>query len=129
MRFIVLVLVFGLGLACNQSSDKDPIVRFWSITALQFNDEPVALDSCTSEDYLDVRDDHIMLSYHCEYSKLDSVPSYHIHKLNWKKETDTSYQVYNDDKSMTGIAFIDQQQQLHLILDKKNNRQMKAVFK
>ncbi|WP_353778273.1 hypothetical protein [Winogradskyella sp. 3972H.M.0a.05] len=130
---MLLLLCICCFQSCKKSSDypaEDPIIKFWSITHLQFNDDPpITLDKCTSEDYLDIRKDHIALSYHCEYSKLDSIPSYHIHKLNWKRKVDKTYSVYSDDESMKGVMRIDSLQQLHLQLNKTGGRVMKATFK
>ncbi len=131
VTLFMMVLVLGSGCKKHQGSKpkKDPAVKFWSISSLKFNGEAVPLDACTLEDYLDVREDQIALSYHCEYSQLDSVPSYHIHKLNWEKRTDSTYGVFSDDRGMNGTMFIDLQQQLHLNLEKTGGRRMEAVFR
>lgn len=133
MKKLILVLIAVTAVNCTTKTSKkvqdhSSIVKFWSINSLQFNDVDISLDSCTKQDYLDVRNDGIALSFHCEYTKPDSIQSYHTHKLNWKTQSDSIFSVYSDDNVVSGTLSINKGGELIMELLKSDNRTMKAVF-
>ena len=127
---IPLALLLSCNYNHNKSHDSEPaIVKFWTITELQFDEEEIVLDDCTKQDYLDIRSDGIALSFHCEYHKVDSMPTYHTHKLNWTQMNDSMYNVYSDDKVMNGSLYLNDAGILEMVMQKSDNRTMRAVFK
>lgn len=133
MNKLLYLLSVATILSCNSNGKKTAdakvsIVKFWTITKLQFNDEDISLDNCTKQDYLDIRSDGIALSFHCEYLKADSISSYHTHKLNWEKQNDSTFSIYSDDKIMNGSLHLNRSGKLEMIMQKSDNRTMKAVF-
>ena len=131
MRYVYFFMVM-LFLSCGtkeQKTVKDPVVKFWTVEKIDNDGKIKELDSCTKQDYLDVREDHIAISFHCSKSNPDSIPSYHTHKLNWKPLKNGVYEVYTDDKVMHGTLSIDEKGFLLMDVDKSRNRNMKATFK
>ena len=134
MKKLLYLVPFTVLLGCNFNSNNSDqsetdIVKFWTITELQFDDERITLDDCTKQDYLDIRNDGIALSFHCEYHKVDSTQSYHTHKLNWVKQNDSIYDVFSDDKVMNGSLYLHDSGMLEMVMQKSNNRTMRAIFK
>ncbi|WP_422103988.1 hypothetical protein [Winogradskyella sp.] len=134
MNKLSYLILLAILMSCNfkdkKSDDSEiAIIKFWTITELQFNNEDITLDDCTKQDYLDIRTDGIALSFHCEYFEVDSIPSYHTHKLNWTKRNDSMYNVFSDDKSVNGSLYLNDSGLLEMIVQKSDNRTMKAVFK
>ncbi|MCW5515709.1 hypothetical protein [Muriicola sp. Z0-33] len=126
--FLLIFIISCKSNTRDTANENAEIVKFWSIKALQFNDDVIVLDDCTKQDYLDIRADKIALSFHCEYNTPDSLQSYHTHKLNWEQRTDSSYTIYSDDRTMDGFLILKPSGELEMTLEKSDNRTMKAVF-